>query len=373
MASRFASKDKYSSNLNMPKIALWAIPPLLASLLLLILVWTAHSVHIYSSSSSFVYNVYSDQESGGHSSGTITQDGKALIFKYELTEGYAFPYVGIYFTVPTETLETVQSPSCFHINLKANKGLEIPLILNEKIVVNGLASHRLWQYNLKLDPDQKSYKVLLSDFEVPAWWYKQYPQYNKAEPLNLTKVDGMSIQNCTHIAPHKQDNIYIKSISFQKDFTNWYMGLALGMGIWLLIGVVYTVITKKRKHVLIPFVVTATEDPTADDWQRIQHYLSIHYMEDLNMETLQQELGIAKHKIAALVKEKTSLIFKQYLNQIRIAEATRLLTETDLPIGEIADKVGYGHISNFNRVFKEYTQQSPSHLRKDTQGPQQSI
>lgn len=367
MASRFASKYKSNSPLNIPKVALWITLPLFSCLFLLTYVWNANSIKIYTPSSSFAYNVYGDRELGGHSSGTFTKEGESLTFKYELAEGYAYPYTGLYFTIPAKTLENVSAPSCFYLNLKASQGLEIPIILNEKTTINGTPNHRLWQYNLKLAPSTTNYKVLLSDFEVPAWWYKQYPLYIKNQPLDLAKVDGMCIQNCTHLGLGKQDQLKIQSVTFQKDLTNWYIGLAAGLMTLLCIGILYIIFNKRRKTVLIPFVATATEVSGFDDWQRIQSYLSMHYMEELSMETLQQDLGIAKHKIATLVKENTSLIFKQYLNQIRIAEATRLLTETDIPIGEIADKVGYGHISNFNRVFKEYTQQSPSHLRKDAQ------
>lgn len=367
MAAKFASKHTSNSSLYI-KVALWTIFPLLSSLFLVIYVHNANSVIIHNGTSSFAYGVYTDKESGGQSEGTVKKEGQSITFTYQLNAGHDFPYAGLYFTIPPKTLDNIQQPQCFHLELKASRGIEIPIILNEKITIEGIDNHRLWQYNLKLTPDHSKYKVLLSDFAVPAWWHKQHPQFNGAATLDLTKVDGLSIQNCTHIGIHKQDLILLKAIYFQKDFSQWYQALALGLSLWVVAGAIYAVLHKKKKHVFIPFVTTSSEHQSLDDWERIQTYISAHYMEDLSMETLQQELGIAKHKIAALVKENTSLIFKQYLNQIRIAEATRLLIETDLPIGEIADKVGYGHISNFNRVFKEYTKKAPSDLRKDVHG-----
>ena len=50
---------------------------------------------------------------------------------------------------------------------------------------------------------------------------------------------------------------------------------------------------------------------------------------------------------------------KDYINKIRIEEAKRLLDQNKFQINEIAFKVGFGHISSFNRVFKISEQITP--------------
>ena len=75
-------------------------------------------------------------------------------------------------------------------------------------------------------------------------------------------------------------------------------------------------------------------------------------------------MGIHERKISAIIKKKTDLNFKQFLNKLRIAEAKRLLLETDLQISEIAFKVGYGNASHFNRVFKLSENCAPNDFRK---------
>jgi len=71
-----------------------------------------------------------------------------------------------------------------------------------------------------------------------------------------------------------------------------------------------------------------------------------------------------------ILKKVSGLPFKQYLNRLRLEEAKRLLTQTDLQVSDIAYKVGYGNISHFNRVFKDHLGISPNDFRKDPIAPE---
>ena len=73
--------------------------------------------------------------------------------------------------------------------------------------------------------------------------------------------------------------------------------------------------------------------------------------------------GFSARKISDLIKENYSLSFKQYINNIRFNEAKRLLKESNLPINEIAYKVGFNNISHFNRAFRQYCNCSPQEYR----------
>jgi transcriptional regulator GlxA family with amidase domain len=48
----------------------------------------------------------------------------------------------------------------------------------------------------------------------------------------------------------------------------------------------------------------------------------------------------------------------------RLHRAQRLLRETNMPIGEIADACGYADIFFFSRQFKKFVGHSPSHYRE---------
>jgi AraC-like DNA-binding protein len=86
---------------------------------------------------------------------------------------------------------------------------------------------------------------------------------------------------------------------------------------------------------------------------------------DLVITDIQDETGIHERKVSTIVKNKSGVSFKTYLNNLRISEAKILLSRTDLPISEIAFNVGYGNASHFNRVFKSNENCSPNDFRKN--------
>jgi len=64
--------------------------------------------------------------------------------------------------------------------------------------------------------------------------------------------------------------------------------------------------------------------------------------------------------------------FSSIVEEIKITEAKRLLSETDFPITEIADILRYGHLPSFTRAFRRSTGSSPSEFRKATEIDQES-
>ena len=83
---------------------------------------------------------------------------------------------------------------------------------------------------------------------------------------------------------------------------------------------------------------------------------------DLNM--ISSRFDMSNDYISSLIKAETGSAFKEYLTQIRISEAKRLLTsEKDLSISEVAERVGYRKSSNFSKKFKELTGMLPSEYK----------
>ncbi|SEW45121.1 AraC family transcriptional regulator [Chitinophaga arvensicola] len=63
-------------------------------------------------------------------------------------------------------------------------------------------------------------------------------------------------------------------------------------------------------------------------------------------------------------KKRTTKTFSQFVNEIRISHATKLLIGTDTGISEICYACGFDNISYFNRQFKIYQGKSPREYRK---------
>ncbi|MCB0841233.1 MAG: helix-turn-helix transcriptional regulator, partial [Bacteroidetes bacterium] len=59
-------------------------------------------------------------------------------------------------------------------------------------------------------------------------------------------------------------------------------------------------------------------------------------------------------------KKNTAKTFSQFLNEIRIGHACKLLTEENYPVAEVAYLCGFKNISNFNRRFKDIMGYTPT-------------
>ncbi|TCK98121.1 AraC-like DNA-binding protein [Natranaerovirga hydrolytica] len=105
--------------------------------------------------------------------------------------------------------------------------------------------------------------------------------------------------------------------------------------------------------------INSTHEKISD----VVKYINQHYYQVITLERLSNCFFISPYYLSRTFKEVTGLNIIEYLNTIRIKEAKRLLRETNYKISLIAEKVGFGSLSNFGRVFKEGTGHSPRYYR----------
>ncbi|NIX75646.1 helix-turn-helix transcriptional regulator [Microvirga sp. c23x22] len=80
---------------------------------------------------------------------------------------------------------------------------------------------------------------------------------------------------------------------------------------------------------------------------------------NLNLDRLARKTGIPARRISTAINRAMSKNVSQYVNDCRIAEACRLLTETNISVTEIMLESGFQTKSNFNREFRRITEMSP--------------
>ena len=85
----------------------------------------------------------------------------------------------------------------------------------------------------------------------------------------------------------------------------------------------------------------------------IMDFCNRHYSEKLSLEYLEEELHISKYYISHVINERLGVSFNDFVNSIRINEASRLLVESDKPIKEISAEVGFGTQRTSDRAFKK--------------------
>lgn len=99
----------------------------------------------------------------------------------------------------------------------------------------------------------------------------------------------------------------------------------------------------------------------------IQDYINENYMEDINLEAIENKFYINKYEVSRNFKKITGYNFKTYLILVRLSKAKDLLVNSNLTIAEIADRIGYGSESLFVRMFKKYENTTPTKYRRSYQ------
>ncbi len=92
-------------------------------------------------------------------------------------------------------------------------------------------------------------------------------------------------------------------------------------------------------------------------------YIRDHYPEEITLQRLSQEVYVNPMYLSRLFKEKASISYIDYLTQIRMNHAKKLLEDLSLRIYDISEMVGYESRKHFGKVFKDFTGMSPKDYR----------
>lgn len=98
---------------------------------------------------------------------------------------------------------------------------------------------------------------------------------------------------------------------------------------------------------------------------QVKQHLETNYSNpDLSLSYLSEQFGLPSRVVSKLFKSITGERFVDYLMQLRMSQAKRLLTETDEPVQAISEKVGYLQVISFIRTFKKCEGVTPGEYRK---------
>ncbi|MEO1011434.1 MAG: AraC family transcriptional regulator [Bacteroidota bacterium] len=106
-----------------------------------------------------------------------------------------------------------------------------------------------------------------------------------------------------------------------------------------------------------------THEKHTEKINRVYRYTIGNFQRDISLDTV---AGLTNHSRAAFCrffKAHTRKTYFQYLNEIRIAHACRLLREGDLDVTRTCYASGFNNLSNFHKQFKKITGGNPTQYR----------
>ncbi len=93
---------------------------------------------------------------------------------------------------------------------------------------------------------------------------------------------------------------------------------------------------------------------------KVKAYLHREYTNNITLKKIADIAGMNESAFCRYFLEKTSKTCFQYINELRVTYACKLLLEKRLTITQICYEAGYNNISNFNRQFKKITGYTPT-------------
>ncbi|MFD0960559.1 response regulator [Paenibacillus chungangensis] len=102
-----------------------------------------------------------------------------------------------------------------------------------------------------------------------------------------------------------------------------------------------------------------------ETFRNILHYVNWHFLEELSIQSLSRMFYTSPSYISQLFKKEVGETFTSYIAKLRIGYACELLADTELMVGEIAEKAGYADYFYFTKIFKKIIGKTPSQFRME--------
>ena len=97
----------------------------------------------------------------------------------------------------------------------------------------------------------------------------------------------------------------------------------------------------------------------------VLEFLNARYAERITIRQAAELVYLSPSRLSHLFRQTCGMDFSEYLLALRLGVARELLAGTDLAIGEIAVRCGFGDQNHFSAIFRKRTGRTASEYRRD--------
>lgn len=109
------------------------------------------------------------------------------------------------------------------------------------------------------------------------------------------------------------------------------------------------------------YEIDPSDDQSLED---VSKFIDDHFAMNISQKTLEKISNMSGTKLKNSFREKYSMSITEYTQRKRMNIAEVMLLNTNLPIREIAESVGYSSHSKFSHYYKRYKGKLPREVRK---------
>ena len=99
--------------------------------------------------------------------------------------------------------------------------------------------------------------------------------------------------------------------------------------------------------------------------QKVITYLNCNYHKEIRLLDVAKYVNMSEVSFSRFMKKRTGKNYIDYLNDLRLGIASRILIDSSKTIAEISFECGYNNLSNFNRIFKKRKGFTPKEFREN--------
>ena len=93
---------------------------------------------------------------------------------------------------------------------------------------------------------------------------------------------------------------------------------------------------------------------------KVMNFLNIGYKQKIELKEIAELANLHPSSFCRYFKEKTGKSLSEYITELRLSYACRLITEGKMSISQVCFESGFNNLSNFNRIFKRTVKMTPS-------------
>ncbi|MCH5719257.1 helix-turn-helix domain-containing protein [Niabella hibiscisoli] len=102
----------------------------------------------------------------------------------------------------------------------------------------------------------------------------------------------------------------------------------------------------------------------------VYKYLMQNFQDDISLQEVANLCNMTPSAFCRYFKSRTQKSVIQFLNELRIGHASKLLLNERYSISDVCYECGYNSIANFNKFFKSIKKTTPSEYRKNSKKTQ---
>ena len=223
------------------------------------------------------------------------------------------------------------------------------------LVLTGSNLPHFWKSDEAFHQNNPEYKVQAIVVQFPNDFFSEqilkYPEFSSIQKMLKVAGGGIKFLSPTSDSAGKLIKQILKDKGFEKilRFLKLLNLLSKSNNFKILASEVY----QPDKHQF-----------TDNRLSKAIHYINLNYTQKISLKNVAEIVGLHPSAFCRFFKEKTGKSFSNYVNDMRIGYACKLLIEGSMTVSQICFESGFNNISNFNRTFKRKTGMSPVQYQK---------